>query len=251
MSLTALALLNNVLRGLRRDVVTASSTTNAYHMLLLQYLNSAKEEYEDTWDWHALRRTVTVTISSGTSEYALTEAGPADVDVTPRSRLLYEKDVLIGGEPGTIESSTYSPGALPQVFDVTDSSEYRLNEISPEKMERLHFTDNDETNKPSDFALYRDASNLIMKVWPTPNGTRTFKMRFVIPQSVIPSTAMTGYTLKIDPRTVWTKALHNACAERGEDVGRPLATLEREAMDALFLALDREKLNSDLSGQPI
>lgn len=248
---TALALLNNVLRGLRRDVVTATSTTNSYHLLLLQFLNSAKEELEDSWDWHALRQTVTLTISSGTSDYALTEAGPADVDVTPRSRLLYEKPQQPGAVYGETETSTFTYGSLPQVFDTTDSTEYRLTELSPEQMERLHFTDSDETAQPTHFAIYRDSTSLRVKVWPTPSGTRTWKMRFVIPQSEIPSTAMTSYTLKIDPRSVWTKALTTAYEERGEEAGRPLTTVDREAQDALFYALDREKLNSDMTGYPI
>jgi hypothetical protein len=253
MSLTALGLLNKVLRGLRRDVQSSTTTTDSYQLLILQYLNSAKEEIEDGWDWHALRQTITVTVSASTSEYALTAAGPADVDVTERSRLLYEKpSVGDYGMATTIESSSYGPGALPQVFDVTDSTEYRLTEVSPERMERLHFTDNGETGQPELFALYRDADNLIMKLWPTPSGSRTIKMRFVIPQTDIPSTSMTGYQLLIDSRAVWTKALHVAAQERGEDTGRPASALEREAQDALFLALDRERLPyTDNSGQPI
>lgn len=253
MALTALGLLNKVLRGLRRDVQQSTSTTDSYQLLCLQFLNSAKEELEDSWDWHALRQTVTVTISSGTSEYALTESGPADTDVGERSRLLYEKPSMgDGGVELVVETSSYGPGALPQVFDVTDSAEFRLTEVSPERMERLHLTDDNETNKPTHFALYRDADNLIMKVWPTPSGSRTIKMRFVIPQAEIPSTSMTSYQLKIDARSVWTRALHTASQERGEDVGRPLSALEREAMDALFLALDRERLPYvDNTGQPV
>lgn len=251
MALTALALLNKVLRGLRRDVLTSTSTTDSNQLLVLQFLNSAKEELEDTWDWHALRQTVTVTISAGTVDYALTAAGPADVDVSPRSRLLYEKPMQPGAVYGETETSTYTYGSLPQVFDVTESTEFRLNERSPEQIERLHFTDNDEAAIPTEFALYRDANSLRMKVWPTPSGTRTFKMRFVIPQDEIPRSEMTSYQLKIDDRSVWTLALHKACQERGEDVGRPLSALEREAADALFLALDREKLNSDLTGYPV
>lgn len=251
--LTALGLLNKVLRGLRRDVLATTTTTDSYQLLCLQYLNASKEELEDRWDWHALRQTVTVTLSAATSEYELLESGPADVDVTPRSRLLYEKPMLgDGGIATEVESSSYGPGAQPQVFDVTDSAENRLSEISPERMERLHFTDDNDAGNPCHFALYRDAANLILKVWPTPSGTRTLKMRFVIPQTEIPSTSMNGFQLKIDDRAVWAKALHTAAQERGEDVGRPLSALELEASDALFLALDREKLPySDNSGQPI
>ena len=248
---TALVLLNNVLRGLRRDVVTETSTTNSYHLLLLQFLNLAKERIEEQWDWHAMRQTVTVTVSQGTVEYALTAAGPADVDVGDRARLLYERPALGYGDASLV-STMWVEGSLPQVYDVTDATEYRLNEISPEQMEGLHLGDNDEQNRPTDFTLYRDADNMIMKLWPTPSGSRTLKMRFVIPQAEIPSTGMTAYTLSIPSRPVWLSALLMAIEERGEESGRPMQSMNREYEDALFLALDRERLAmSDSTGYPV
>ena len=248
---TAQSLLNNVLRGLRRDVLDATSTTSSYHMLLLQYLNVAKDRIEEQWDWQVLRTTVTVTLSAGTSTYALTAAGPADVDVGPRSRLLYEKPVIYGGEEGGIETTDYVAGSLPQVFDVTDSNEFRLDERSPEQIERLHFTDNDETGTPSEFSLHNDASNMVLRVWPTPSATRTIKMRFVIPQAEIPSTAMTAYTLSIADRPIWLRALVMAAEERGEEASRPLAAIDRDAEDALYLAIERERGPQDNTGYPL
>jgi len=249
---TAQTLLNNVLRGLRRDIVNATSTTDAYHILLLQFLNSAKEELEDTWDWQALRTTVTVTIAASQVAYTLTASGDADVDVGPRSRLLYERPARVASDAFSLETTDWIQGSLPQVFDVTDSSEYRLDEISPEEMERLHFTDNNETANPSCFCLYKDASSVLMKVWPTPSATRTCKMRFVIPQAGIPYSYMSSYSLSIPERPVWLKALVSAAEERGEDVGRPLSSLNRDAENALYLALARERLDvQDNTSYPV
>ena len=249
---TAQTLLNNVLRGLRRNIETSSSTTDSYHLLLLQFLNVAKERIEEQWDWHALRQTVTVTVSQSTSEYALTAAGPADVDVGDRARLLYETPARSSDElSSTVETSDRVSGSLPQVFDVTDSSEHRLIEISPEQMERLHFTDDGEENTPTHFALYRDADNMIMKLYPIPGSARTIKMRFVIPQSEIPSTAMTSYTISIPSRPVWLSALIMALEERGEEAGRAPGSIDREYQDALYLALDRERLPSDNTSYPV
>jgi len=249
---TAQTLLNNVLRGLRRDIVATDSTTNSYHMLLLQFLNVAKERLEEQWDWHALRTTVTLTVSAGTVEYALTSAGPADVDVGDRARLLYERPARSSDElSNTTESSDRVAGSLPQVFDVTDASEHRLIEISPEQMERLHFTDSDETAVPTHFSLSRDADNMTIKLYPTPSGSRTIKLRFVIPQEGIPSTATDLFILSIPSRPVWLSALITAIEERGQEASRETGAIEREYQDALYLALDREKIASDYTSYPI
>lgn len=250
---TAQDLLNNVLRGLRRDVITATSTTNSYHLLLLQFLNLAKDRIEEQWDWHALRTTVTLTLAASTTSYSLTGTGASDTAVSDRSRLLYERPARYAYESGgaSMETTDRIAGSVPQVFDVTDAAESRLDEISPEQMERLHFTDNNETNLPSYFSLSRSAGVITVRIWPTPSAIRTLKMRFVIPQAVIPSTAMTGYTLSIPDRAVWLSALMKATEERGEEAGRPLATIERDYNDALYMALDRERLDSDDTGYPV
>lgn len=250
---TAQDLLNNVLRGLRRDIITAASTTNSYHLLLLLYLNLTKDRIEEQWDWDALRTTTTVTLSVGTTSYTLNGSGASDTATSDRSRLLYERPTLFSEESGgaSMETTDRVAGSSPQVFDVTDASEFRLDEISPEQMERLHFTDNNEQNIPTCFSLSKSGGFVTMRVWPTPSGTRTIKARFVIPQAVIPSTGMTTYTLSIPDRAVWLGALMKATEERGEEAGRSLQTIERDYQDALYMALDRERLDSDNTGFPV
>ena len=249
---TAQTLLNNVLRGLRRDILQTDVTTSSYHMALLQFLNVAKERIEEQWDWHSLRATVTLTVTAGVTEYALTSAGPADVDVNDRSRLLYERPARSSDEYGSsIETSDRVSGSLPQVFDVTDSSEHRLVEISPEQMERLHLTDDNEQNTPTHFSLHRDADNMIVKLYPTPGATRSIKMRFVIPQDGIPSVDMEDFILSVPSRPVWLSALIMAIEERGQEASRETGAIDREYQDALYLALDREKLSTDLTSYPV
>jgi hypothetical protein len=126
-------LINKVLVGLRQDQIGSSqtTTTDSYELLILQFVNEAKEEVEESWDWRALRSTVTVTLAA--RSYNLTIAGSADVDTTVRSRLLYEK-----GDSGHA-STNRTFGSQPMVFDTTTSAEYRLAEVTPEQMERLHF----------------------------------------------------------------------------------------------------------------
>jgi len=239
---TALTLLNNVLRGLRRDAVTTVSTTDAYHLFLIQLLNRAKTDAETSWDWQALRQTLPVTTSAGTYEYTVAGANA-------KSRLLYQKPSMHGGN---YESSKTDNQSKPQVFDVTDSQEFRLTQIPWEEFEMLHLTDNDEqVAKPTHFALKRTSSGITMGLYPTPSGARTIKARFVVPQSAIPAKYMTNYTLKIPEDPIWMRALQYAIEDRGEGVGRRSVELRDEADLALYLAIEPELTPDDKTVNPV
>lgn len=238
-------LTNKVLRGLRQFGLiigsATSSTTDDYLLMILQFVNEAKEEIEEAgWPWQALRQTVTVTLASGTAEYDIETAGQADVDTNDRSRLLYENVT----SNGTTENFRMSDGALPQVFNTTSSDEYRLSEYTQERMERLHFTDDGETGEPEYFSIYSDGDSLKMKVWPTPDATYTLKMRLYIPQAELANTDLTT-TLSIPQRPVWMKALLKANQERGEELGKPGSTLDLAYRDAHGAATGKEMTPAD------
>ena len=74
MSTQYLTLVNSVLRRLREDEVSAVANT-AYSKMVGDFVNDGKTQVENAHDWSALRTTVVVTTSSGTSEYSLTNAG--------------------------------------------------------------------------------------------------------------------------------------------------------------------------------
>jgi hypothetical protein len=243
---TTQALLNKVLIGLRQTQNADTATTDAYELLLLQYLNEAKEEVEESWDWHALRATVTITLAASTVDYTLTIAGDADVDTTERSRLLYERSPSMGG--GEYSSRTF--GDSPQVFDVTDSSEERLTQMGIEQMERMHLMDENETGNPQYFAMYSDGASLKMKVWPTPSAVRTIKARIYNPQAELASDSLTTTTLSVPARPVWALALYKANQERGEEIARPGGFNDLAAHDALAVAISREQTANDITGYP-
>jgi hypothetical protein len=238
-------LTNKVLRGLRQFglIVGAAttSTTDDYLLMILQFINEAKEEIEEAgWPWQALRQTVTLTLAAGTIEYDITIAGQADVDTNDRTQLLYETT----GDYGPREGFYQGISSSPMVFDVTDSAEKRLREYTQERIERLHFTDDDETNRPSYFSLYTDGDSIKMKIWPTPDATYTVKMRMYIPQAELANTDLTT-VLSIPNRPVWTKALLKANQERGDELGSPGSTLHTAYLDAHGAAAGREMTNAD------
>lgn len=244
---TTKTLLNKVLRGLRQFSLivgdSANEVSDEYRLLIMQLLNEAKEEVEENgWPFYALRQTVTITLTAGTAEYDITTSGAADVDTNDRSLLLYEKT----SSEGSRESAENTYDSLPQVFDVTTSSERRLREKTQEQIERLHFTDSDEQRKPELFAIWIDGDSLRLKVWPTPDGTYTLKTRLYIPQDELSSDDLTT-VLSIPDRPVWTLALFKANEERGEELGRPGSSLQKAHMDALANAVGREQTEADIT----
>src|SRR5262245_50860097 len=76
MSTTALTVVNAVLARLRETALTSSTfSSNTYGQLILRFVNEAKRECEDAWDWTILRTSKTVTTAIGTSTYTVTGAG--------------------------------------------------------------------------------------------------------------------------------------------------------------------------------
>jgi hypothetical protein len=246
MAVTTLTTINKVLRGLRQFglllTTGATSTTDDYILMILQFVNEAKEEIEEAgWPWQALRQTVTVTLSSGTAQVDLLSASEADVDTNDRTRLLYETRNTVGVSVGFYNGAS----SLPMVFDTTDSSEERLREVTQERMESMHFTDNDETGQPEYFAIWSDSDSIKMKVYPTPDATYTIKMRMYIPQAELASNSLTATTLSIPTRPVWLLALWKANQERGEELGREGSSLHRAYLDAHGAAQGKEMTPAD------
>jgi hypothetical protein len=239
--------INKVLRGLRQFALiidsSTSSITDDYLLMILQFVNEAKEEIEESgWPWHALRATIALTLSSGTTEYALTSAGPADTDTSDRSRLLYENRNVAGRTVGFYNGMR----SLPMVFDTTDSTEERLKEVTLERMESMHITDDNETGKPEYFSIYSDGSNLNMKVWPTPDATYTITMRMYNPADELASSDLTT-SITTPFRPLWLRALYKANEERGAELGKPGSSLHDAMMDAQIVATGKEMTAADLT----
>ena len=242
---TTRQIVNKVLRGLRQFGLLIDSGTNTitddYLLMILQFVNEAKEEIEESgWSWQALRQTVTVTLSSGTAQVDLLSASQADVDTNDRTRLLYETV----SDYGSVEGFYGSTSSQPLVFDVTSSSEFRLQERTQEQIERMHFVDDNTNGKPIYFAIWNDGDSIKMKVWPTPDATYTWKMRMFIPQAELSDTDTTT-TLTLPQRPVYLLALLKANQERGDELGQPSSSLGRSYLDAHGAAVGKEQTAAD------
>ena len=69
-----LQLVNNVLVRLRQAPVSTVTTTD-YTGLIARYVNDAKRDIEDAWNWNALKSTITETTAADSFQYVLTGAG--------------------------------------------------------------------------------------------------------------------------------------------------------------------------------
>jgi hypothetical protein len=72
--MTYLQIVNNVLKRLRERTVS-SVDENTYSTLIGILVNDAKREVEDSWDWSALRTTLSATTSNGVFNYELNGSG--------------------------------------------------------------------------------------------------------------------------------------------------------------------------------
>ena len=70
--MTYLQLVNAVLRRLREDQVSTVAESD-YSQLIGDFVNDAKRQVEDSWDWSAIRSTFDITTTAGTSTYSLTD----------------------------------------------------------------------------------------------------------------------------------------------------------------------------------
>jgi hypothetical protein len=240
--------LNKVLRGLRQfGLIIPSGTTSVtddYLLMLLQFINEAKEEIEESgWCWQSLRTTITLSVVAGQVEYNLLAASEADIDTTDRSRLLYENVTSVGRSEGFFDSTS----SKPMVFDVTDATEHRLTERTQEYIERKHFVDNDETQAVlQDFSIYSDADNMRIKLHPTPSEARTVKIRMYNPTTELVSTDL-DTVLSIPFRPIWTLALMKANQERGDELGKEGSVLHIAYLNAHGAAVAREQSPGDIT----
>lgn len=195
-----------------REKQTASVTTTAYSTLLGEFVNQAKREIEDAWNWSFLRQNVNITTASGTSQYTLTGA-------TKRSRLFGNREV----------------------YD--DTNDTILKEVDDWFFDRVTYLGTTQSGNPIYFR-FRGLSSGIKQIemYPTPNGIFTVRFPMIIPQSSLSSDG-TEITVPEDPVVLRAWAL--AVSERGEDGGSSYTEIDGMARDAKgdAISLDAAQTN--------
>ena len=180
---TYLDVVNNVLRRLREPVVTNVTDTD-YAAMLGVFVNDAKREVEDAYDWNALSSTLTAVTTAGVFNYVL-------VGSQTRFRVI---DVL------------------------NDTSDSTLSYMPTQWADRQFMLTNAERNEPSyyNFNGVDENGDTQVDLYPIPDSVYNVRFNLTIPQADL--VANTDRLL-VPSHLVALLAYSKAIAERGEDAG--------------------------------
>lgn len=188
--MTFLEAINAVLLRLREDAA-GTIDESTYVELIGAFVNEAKQDVEDSWNWSNLRTYIDVTTSNGDDTYNLTGSNV-------RTRILDCYNVTkkwplsqLGQNQYTNRMNNYTTvSSSPYYFDVTGVD-------------------------------YASTEELIIRVYPTPTGTETLRFYVVLPQDDL--TAASD-VIQVHGNLVVQGAYLKAINERGEDQGNLSAT---------------------------
>jgi hypothetical protein len=181
--MTYLELVNDVLTRLRETNVSTVSETN-YSALVGKFVNDAKRQIEDSYNWNVLSTTITITTSANTHSYSLTGAG--------------------------------------QKFQLNDAinktSVIGLTNISFVEMNRKLNFQTPATSIPSEFVFsgVDGSGDTKVELFPVPDGVYTVIFELNVPQATLSSD---GTSVKVLDYLVAQSAYARALIERGEDGG--------------------------------
>ena len=181
--MTYLELVNDVLIRLRESSVTTVGETT-YSSLIGKFVNDAKRQIEDSYNWNVLGQTITVTTVSATSSYSLTGAG--------------------------------------QKFRVNDAinttSVITLDNTTVVDMNRKLKFGTPSQSIPSEFCFngVDGSGDTKIDLFPVPSGVFTLLFDVIVPQATLSSD---GTSVKVLDYLVTQSAYARGLIERGEDGG--------------------------------
>ena len=200
--MTYLQAINAVLRRLREDEV-ATYTQSSYAKLIGDFINEAKREIEDAWNWTQLRTTLTVTTAASDDSYTLTGSGE-------RYRILQALNVTQETHLRQVDYTTLN--TWKEIGSPTDDSP-------------LYYNVQGSTSGDADIIVY-----------PQPDAIESLNFYMVIPQDDISSDST---VISVPSNPVILGAYAKAISERGEDSGvqfaEALTRYDKAVSDAISI----------------
>lgn len=181
--MTYLELVNDVLIRLRESSVTTVGETT-YSSLIGKFVNDAKRQIEDSFNWNVLSTTVTITTVANTHAYSMTGAG--------------------------------------QKFQVNDAinttSDVGLQNISFVRMNRNLNFGTPATGVPAEYAFsgVDGSGDTKVELYAIPDAVYTIVFDLAVPQAALSADAT---SVKVLDYLVAQSAYARALIERGEDGG--------------------------------
>jgi len=211
--MTYLEIVNNVLRRLREREVQSVSA-NSYSKLIGDLVNDAKNEVEDSWEWSAVRDTLTATTEDGIFSYVLTGSGNR-----------------------------------PSVLNVLNDTDNWLLDYRPAEWftKQYLLPDAVETGSPQFYSFNGLDANgdTIMEFYPKPDGEYLIRINLVLRTPELVNNTDQVY---VPWRSVAMLAYAKAVEERGEDGGISASNAYLSAQRALSdaISLDASKHPEEL-----
>ena len=180
--MTYLEAINEVLARLRESSVTTIAQ-NSYAILISKFVNDAKRQVEDAWEWDAQNTSLTVTTSSGISTYTVTGSG--------MKQKMVSANITTSGRQCALR-----PVSMKWIQD----------------MQQLTTS----TNAPPMYYAWNgtDGTDSKVELYNTPNDTYTISFNMNVPQVAL--TAASDIIIAPSDAIVMG-AYARALAERGED----------------------------------
>ena len=213
---TNLEIVNEVLIRLRENQVTSVSD-NGYSKLIGKYINDAKRQVEDAYNWNALTETLTATTTANIFSYVLEGSGT-------RFRII---DIL------------------------NDTENFVMKYGETKKMDKWFLMANPEHGKPYYYNFNGVDSNgdTLVDFYPIPDGV--YNVRINLIKSQVPLSNNSDKPL-VPAEPIIFGAYARALAERGEDGG--LASSEAynlyKSSLADFVAIEANHYQEELEWFP-
>ncbi len=175
-------MVNQLLRRLRQTPVQ-TVTESDYSLLCVQFINEAKREVEDTWQWLSLRTTITVNTELGYSQYILQGVGNSRFKV---------------------------------IEVINNTSDYYLEIMNTKELTKRFMFGNPESGQPRYYGFNGSDvnNNPIVDVYPIPDAAYEINFNVVIPQNDLENNED---VIKVPHHLVFLGAYVKALVERGED----------------------------------
>lgn len=214
---TYLDVVNNVLRRLREPVVSGVNDTD-YSAMLGVFVNDAKRDVEDAYDWNALSSTLSASTTAGVSNYSL---------VGSKTRF--------------------------RVVDVSNETDQSFMSYAASSwMSQQFLLANPDNGKPAYYNFNGVDSNgdTQVDIYPIPDGAYTLRFNLIVPQSDLVEDST---RILVPDHLVAMLAYSKAIAERGEDAGVQSSEAYLQYRLALSdaIAIERNHYQEEMEWVPV
>lgn len=207
---TWLSLTNDVLKRLRESTVTSVTQTD-YSTLIGIFVNEAKREVEDAWNWDSLSTSLTLPMVAAQRNYSLT-------GTHSRTRILEAYNTTRRWRMQQAPSNQYINNLL--ALTVTQNASPYVYDIFN----------------------YDSSGQLAIRVNPVPTDTDSLIFYMINPQEDLADDSTTKLLVPKDP--VIQLAYLKAINERGEDSGRASEIQEKIYRSTLAEAISQDDIHS-------